>query len=183
MISTRRLFLSALVAWMILVSGTPAQAHKGAGEGPPDAATWVRQALAFLELKPPDFVEAAERLDGARKARDTQGINLALVREAMEALKAKDAARAAAALTRALLPPSSPPPQVTRGVPPPGLPPHHADEDVSAHHLPGAPLKALEPRFTGSPGEYALLGLGGVLMALGLVALRRGERHGAGGLR
>jgi hypothetical protein len=173
----------ALIAWMILVSGTPAGAHKGAGEGPPDAVTWVRQALAFLDLKPPDIREAAERLDGALKAKDTEGVDLALVRETVEALKAKKPGEASAALTRALLPPPPPRPQASRGTRPPGPPPQDADEEVSAHYIPGAPLKALEPRFGESPGEYALLAVGATLIALGLLALRWTEGHGAERLR
>lgn len=98
-----------LVASTILVAGTPAQAHKGAGEGPPDAATWVRQALAFLELGQPNIGEAIERLEGALKAKDPTGVDLAAVREAMDALKAKEVAAARAALTRALLPPAPTP--------------------------------------------------------------------------
>jgi hypothetical protein len=53
----------------------------------------------------------------------------------------------------------------------------------AAHHFPGASLKAIEPRFGGSAGEYVLLGFGGVLMATGLFALRRTARHGREGLR
>lgn len=79
---TRRRLPCVLIAWIILLSGTPVGAHKGAGEGPPDAATWVRQALAFLQLKPPNFGEAAERLKGALKAGEPGGVDLALVREA-----------------------------------------------------------------------------------------------------
>lgn len=175
----RRPIPCVLIAWMILASGALAWAHKGAGEGPPDAATWVRQALAFLELKPPDVREAAERLEGALKAKEPRGVDLALVREAVEALKARKPESAAAALARALLPP----PEASPGGPPSGPPPYDPDEEASAHHVPGAPLKALEPRFAGTAGEYALLGLGGVLMALGLLTLRRASSSGAEGLR
>lgn len=63
-------------------------------------------------------------------------------------------------------------------MPSPPPEPHHADEDVSAHHLPGAPLKALEPRFAGSPGELVVLGLGVALITAGLVAARVTGRRG-----
>lgn len=174
MLSTRPVLGLAVLAAVLLIAGAPALAHKGAGAGPQDAATWVRQALALLEVKPPNIPEAAERLEGALKAKDSQGMDLALVRQAMEALKARNAEAATAMLTRALLPPPAASAQ-------PLTPsPHHADEEVSAHHLPGAPLKALEPRFQGTAGEYALLSLGGFLIVLGLLGLRRAGKPGAG---
>lgn len=150
----------ALLVLAVLASDRPVEAHRGAGPGPVQASTWARQALALLAAQPPDLREAAERLEGALRAPEAQGVDLALVREALSAVKAGNAEAAADALGRALAP-SSPPRGEEAGA-------------VTSRRVEA--LAPLEPCFAGTPGEYALLGIGGAFMALGLWAALRIQR-------
>jgi hypothetical protein len=117
---------------------------------PGDAFTLVRQALAALEVSPPDIGAAAERVIKAQFARDTQGVDMPRVREAQQALDDEDATAAAAYLMKALGP---------------------------AERMPGGPDPALlvpaAPPAPARPAAYGLLTVAVLLIAAGAAILRR----------
>ena len=63
-----------MVGIAVLTEAGVAWAHKGEAR-PPDAATAVRQALAFLDAVPPNFGEAAEKAKWAVEAQDQTGVD------------------------------------------------------------------------------------------------------------
>lgn len=69
---------------------------------PQDALTLVRQALAALEVSPPDVGIASERVIKALFASDTRGIDMPRVRDAQQALEDEDPTAAAEYLKEAL---------------------------------------------------------------------------------
>lgn len=160
-----------IVGIVVLTGASPVGAHEGEEKRPPDAATAVRQALAFLEATPPNLSEAGERLEWAGEAKEQAGVNGEAVKQAADALRAKDAARARALLREALAAPA-------------GTPAAQGQRDIAgsasdrraetaAHHQPGAPLDALTVGFGGSSGDYVSLALAVVLAVAGSLILRR----------
>src|SRR5579864_6269570 len=89
---------------MLGLSPLPATTAAQPPATPRDALTLVRQALAALEVTPPDVAVATERVIKALFAQDTRGVDMPRVRDAAQALGAEDAAAAAAYLLKALRP-------------------------------------------------------------------------------
>lgn len=71
---------------------------------PREALTLTRQALAALEVSPPDLGVATERTIKALLAPDTRGVDMPRLRDAVQALGEEDATAAAAYLMEALRP-------------------------------------------------------------------------------
>lgn len=165
-----RIIARLIVGIALLVETGPVWAHKGEAR-PPDAATAVRQALAFLDAVPPNFAEAAERAKWAMEAKDEAGVDRRALERSVEALRAKDGARARDLLRQALAPPvGTPAAQAPRDIA--GRPVDHRAE-AEAHYRQGAPLDALTGRFEGRTEDYATLALAVVLAVVGGVILRR----------
>lgn len=145
-------------------------AHKGEAR-PADAATAVRQALAFLDAEPPNFAEAIEKVKWAVEAKDQAGVDRTALEQGIEALRTKDARRARGLLRQALaLAAGKPVGQAPRDIA--GRAVDHRAE-AEAHHRQGAPLEALTLRFEGSGREYLILALAAKLAIAGGVILRR----------
>ncbi len=163
--------IAMLIVGIALLAETgPVWAHKGEAR-PADAGTAVRQALAFLDAEPPNFGEAAEKARWALEAKDQAGINRRALEQGVEALRAKDVARARELLRQALASPAGTP----AGQPPrdiAGRPVDHRVE-AEAHHRQGAPLDALNARFEGRTEDYVTLAVAVVLAVAGGVILRR----------
>jgi hypothetical protein len=80
------LTLAALLAG--LIAPTTASAH---GEGDSDESlVLVRQAIAYLVNKPGDTMDVEDKINDALEAPHTEGVNLILVKQAMDALDAGD---------------------------------------------------------------------------------------------
>lgn len=144
--------IAAVLSTTVLILGVaafgPAVASARAAATPRDARTLVRQALAALEVTPPDVSVATERVIKALFAQDTRGVEMPRVREAAQALGAEDATAAAAYLTAALRP-----------------------GQASSEGFDTALWKPVQPRFAGTPAAYALLAAAALLIvAGGLVA-------------
>lgn len=153
----------------LLTGAHPVWAHKGEAR-PADAATAVRQALAFLDAVPPNFGEAAEKAKWALEAKDQAGVNRGTLEQATEALRAKDGPRARELLRQALgQPVGTPAAQAPRDIA--GRPVDHRAE-AEAHYRQGAPLDALTVRFEGSTWEFAVLAGAIVLVFAGSLILR-----------
>jgi hypothetical protein len=132
----------------ILLLGLSALAAQ-APATPRDALTLVRQALAALEVSPPDAAVATERVLKALFAQDTRGVDMPLVRDAAQALGAEDATAAAAYLIRALRPAETAPAGADRTV-----------------------LVPVRPRFTATPAAYGLLAVAALLIGAGTLIVR-----------
>jgi len=159
-----------IVGIAILGQAGSAWAHKGEAR-PPDAATAVRQALAFLDAVPPNFGEAAEKAKWALEAKDQAGVDRGATERGIEALRAKDKSRARDLLRQALAPPvGTPMAQAPKDIA--GRPVDHRGE-AEAHHRQGAPLDALTLRFEGSGREYAILAVAVAVVIAGSLVLRR----------
>jgi hypothetical protein len=117
--------------------------------GPQDAFAMVRQALAALEVSPPNIEVAVERVIAAQFARDTRGVNIPRVREAQQALEDEDPAAAAAYLMEALRPSEAGPAGLDRTL-----------------------LVPVVPRFVATPSAYGWLAAAALLMAAGGLILR-----------
>jgi hypothetical protein len=122
------------VAAGALILGLSASSFGQPAATPRDAVTLVRQALAALEVRPPDVAVATERVIKALLAQDTRGVNMSRVGDAAQALGAQDATTAAADLMEALRPAEATPAGVDRAL-----------------------LIPVQPRFAGTPAGYALL--------------------------
>jgi hypothetical protein len=115
---------------------------------PQDARTLVRQALAAVEVSPPNVGVAAERVLKALFAKDTRGVDMPRLRDAQQALSQEDTAAAAGYLIEALHP-----------------------EDAAAPPVDRTLLAPVRPRFAATPLAYALLAAAALLIvAGGLVA-------------
>jgi len=117
---------------------------------PRDALTLVRQALAALEVSPPDVAVATERVIKALFAQDTRGVDMPRVRDAAQALGAEDATAAAAYLMQALHPAEAEPSGVDRTL-----------------------LVPVRPRFTATPAVYELLAAAALLIGAGSLIARK----------
>jgi len=117
---------------------------------PKDALTLVRQALAALEVTPPAVSVALRKILYALLSRDTRGVDMARVQEAVQALGTLDTAGAAAKLIDALRPGG----KVPAGV------------DLAL-------LTPVQPRFTGTPTAFGLLIGAAALVAAGVLVSRR----------
>jgi len=116
---------------------------------PRDALTLVRQALAALEVSPPDVAVATERVIKALFAQDTRGVDMPRVRDAAQALGAEDGTAAAAYLMQALHPAEAEPSGVDRTL-----------------------LVPVRPRFTATPAAYGLLAAAALLIGAGSLIAR-----------
>lgn len=132
---------AAMLALPVVVAAPAAQPA-----APQDAFTLVRQALAALEVSPPNFGVAADRLIKALFARDTRGIDMPRVRNAQQALENEDAAAAAAYLMAALRPLEDGPSGLDKAL-----------------------LVPVPRRFAASPAAYELLAVAVLLIAAGVV--------------
>jgi len=160
-----------IVGIAVLTEAGVAWAHKGEAR-PPDAATAVRQALAFLDAVPPNFGEAAEKAKWAVEAKDQTGVDRGALEQGIEAVRAKDLGRARDVLRKALAAPvGTPVAQALRDIA--GRPVDHRAE-AEAHYRQGAPLDALTLRFEGSGRDYAILALAVAVVIAGGLVLRRG---------
>ena len=159
-----------IVGIAVLTEAGVAWAHKGEAR-PPDAATAVRRALAFLDAVPPNFGEAAEKAKWAVEAQDQTGVDRGALEQGIEALRAKDLGRARDGLRKALAAPvGTPVAQASRDIA--GRPVDHRAE-AEAHYRQGAPLDALTLRFERTGQEYFILALAVALALGGGVILRR----------
>jgi hypothetical protein len=135
---------------VVLTLGLTFSASTGQrASAPQDALTLVRQALAALEVSPPDLEVAAERVIKAQFARDTRGVNIPRVREAQQALEDEDAAAAAAYLMEALRPAEGGP----------------AGLDSTL-------LVPIAPQFVATPFAFRWLAAAALLMAAGALIVR-----------
>ncbi|MHB8731151.1 MAG: hypothetical protein ACYDAB_05110 [bacterium] len=116
---------------------------------PRDALTLVRQALAALEVSPPDVAVATERVIKALFARDTRGVDMPRVRDAAQALGAEDATAASAYLMKALRPAETAPGGVDQAL-----------------------LIPVRPRFAVTPAAYGLLAAAVLLLGAGSLIAR-----------
>lgn len=85
-----------LATLVVLLLALPAAAHPDDEERP--AGDLVRQAIALLATSPDDREELREKLDAARQAADTTGVDLPLVEQAAAALFDEDDPHQARAL-------------------------------------------------------------------------------------
>ena len=144
---------AAVLSAAILILGFafgPAAVSARAAATPRDALTLVRQALAALEVTPPDIAVATERVIKALFARDTRGVDMPRVREAAQALGEEDTEAAAAYLMAAL-----------------------RSGQTSSGGFDMSLWRPVQPRVTGTPGAYALLAAAALLIAAGGLVARR----------
>ncbi|HEY6103926.1 MAG TPA: hypothetical protein VI007_11960 [bacterium] len=182
---------------LILLAGAspPVWGHKD--KLPTDALTLVRQATGLLAQNPGMRGEARERLEAALRSKQTQGVHMDQIAQALRALEGNDLSSARRLLTASIMPagmamppsgpsrstgPSSPPsapaPSVpqrpSRQAPAGGMQPAGTPPDVETAMRTAEPLRS---RFGGSRREIILL-LAGVLIAgTGLMTFRRTEAH------
>lgn len=144
--------IAAGVAAALLLLGLPAPASTAAGDAatPHEALTLVRQALAALEVSPPDLSVATERTIKALLAPDTRGVDMPRVRDAAQALGEEDAAAAATYLMQALRPSEAGPSGIDKAL-----------------------LVPVARRFVASSAAYGLLAGAVLLIAAGAVIVRR----------
>lgn len=138
---------AALFVLGLAVPLTPASAQRTAP--PRDALTLVRQALAALEVSPPDLAVATERVLKALFAPDTRGVDMPRLRDAAQALGEEDAAAAAAYLMAALRPAETAGAGVDRTL-----------------------LTPVRPHFVATPSAFGLLAAAALLMAAGGLIVR-----------
>ncbi len=144
---------AGVAAGALLILGSlilPVHAAPEAVVEPNDALTLVRQALAALEVTPPDVLTATAKVIKALFAKDTRGVDMARVQEAAQALGQEDAAAAAARLIDALRPARAGPGGV----------------DVAL-------LTPVQPRFAGTPAAYTLLAGAAFLLVAGWFIIHR----------
>jgi len=134
---------------MLGLSPLPATTAAQPPATPRDALTLVRQALAALEVSPPDVAVATERVLKALFAQDTRGVDMPRVRDAAQALGAEDAMAAAAYLMKALRPAETAPAGVDRAL-----------------------LVPVRPRFAATPAAYGLLAAAALLIGAGILIAR-----------
>lgn len=164
--------LVATLAMVGLLAGG-ALAHGGEGAEPADPVTAVRQAITALSVSPPNEKLAAELLaevleraaePGEQAASVTDGLDVASVQKAQQALRSGRRDEAVISLRQALLPAAR-----TGGV--------RADLEP----LNGQGATMWEPfthKFTGTPLELGFLAFGAALIAIGgLIITRAGERR------
>lgn len=96
----KRVLAALLVVASVLLVAGPAAAH-GEDESK-EAGVLVRQAIAFLVNEPDDVMAAAEKVEDATATDDTDGVDMALVRQAQRALAAGERHRGRALLERSI---------------------------------------------------------------------------------
>lgn len=100
----RRLTLSALSVLLLILAGlvwSPgAWAHQG--EVTAKSGEAVRQAIAYMVNDPKNMSAITDKMKDALDAKDTSGVNLALVKKAQVAFKANDMMGARTLLERAI---------------------------------------------------------------------------------
>jgi len=97
----RLVVLLAAVLLTMLTLAPPAMAH--GGEQSDEASVLVRQAIALIVSSPDDLGEIREKVEAAREAPDTTGVDLALVEQADAALTdGEDLAQVRALLERSI---------------------------------------------------------------------------------
>ena len=163
--------LGALAVGIVLMGGSNGVALAHKDKLPPDALSLVRQAAALLAQDPKMSGEAKERLEAALKSKDPLGVDLAKVRQALDALTARDIPRARRALAEATAPSASGPPSPQ---PSPGMVPGMGTAPAADAI---AKMKMAEPliaRYEGTSAEVTTLLAGLVLVVAGVIMLRRG---------
>ncbi len=135
---------------LLAVPAPPVSAAAAEATTPREALTLVRQALAALEVGPPDLGVATERTIKALLAPDTRGVDMPRLRDAAQALGEEDAAAAAMYLMQALRPSEAGPSAIDRAL-----------------------LVPAARRFVASPAAYALLAGAVLLIAAGAAVVRR----------
>jgi hypothetical protein len=153
MMRTRNRWAAAgAAAAAILISGLWALPATRAAEPPAtprDALTLVRQALAALEVSPPDLGVATERTIKALLAPDTRGVDMPRLRDAAQALGEEDATAAAAYLMQALRP-----------------------AETASGGGDRALLIPVRARFVATPAAYGLLAAAALLIVAGALIAR-----------
>lgn len=101
MAGCRRTVVAAVIAVaVLLLSSAPAFAH---GDGESDkAGDLVRQAIAHIVHDPKNTTAAAEKVNDALNAADKEGVDMALVAQAADALKQGDSHLARTLLERSI---------------------------------------------------------------------------------
>ena len=148
----RTLLAAGGVAAAVLILGLSALRGFGSGEAganPQDALTLVRQALAALEVTPPDLDAATRQVVRALLAPDRRGVDMSRVENAAHALGEENPAAAAADLMDALRPAQAGPSSI----------------DMTL-------LIPVRPRFAATPGAYALLAIAALLVLAGVLVVR-----------
>jgi hypothetical protein len=125
-------------------------AYPEAAAEPSDALTLVRQALAALEVSPPDDLVATGKILKALFARDTRGVDMARVHEAAQAIGMSDSVTAAAQLIDALRP-----------------------ARMGLGGIDMALLVPVQPHFAGTATSYILLVGAAMLLAAGWLIVSR----------
>lgn len=167
------LLSTAAVAASLLAAG-PAFAHGDEGQALAEvpARTLVQQALGLL-TQTEEPAEAMERLEAALDSQDTEGVDLASVRDALRALERGDHEEAIAHLNEALAP-AEEPAQPT-GEPAGG----HEEGPAPAKQAPQPSEEALshteefEPDRGTAEWVGVAVGVFLIAVALGLLATRR----------
>jgi len=139
-------------AAVMLMLGTPALPAPAAAQKaatPREALILVRQALAALEVSPPDIEVATERTIKALFAPDTRGVDMPRVRDAAQALGQEDAGAAVAYLMAALRP-----------------------AETAGMRVDRALLTPVRPRFAATPAAYGLLAAAALLIGVGSLIMR-----------
>jgi hypothetical protein len=140
---------AAAILWLGL-SALPAASATQPPAPPRDALTLVRQALAALEVSPPDVAVATEQVLKALFAQDTRGVDMPRVRDAAQALGEEDAAAAADYLMQALRPAEAAPAGVDRTL-----------------------LVPVRPPFTATSAAFGLLATAALLIGAGSLIARQ----------
>lgn len=181
-----RLVMILVVSAVVVGSSGIALAHKE--KLPPDALSLVKQAAALLAQDPKMAGEARERLEAALESKDARGVDLKKVKQALDALGARDIPSARRALVDALVAPAAaaPGPSVSPGAAPQTGPPMAAQpaspgtapqpQSTPANSI--AAMKMAEPlvtRFAGTGGEVTTLVVGLAFVVLGVATLLRGR--------
>ncbi len=155
--------LGALAVGIVLVGESSGVALAHRDKLPPDALSLVTQAAALLAQDPKMSGEAKERLEAALKSKDLRGVDPVKVKQAFDALTARDIRGARRALAEATAMPEAGSPV---------LPPRPQVSDAMAQMKMAEPLAA---QYGGTRGEVAAALAGLALVVVGFVTLiRRG---------
>ena len=157
----------AVATLAVVVFAAPALAHEGEKSTP--ARTLAQIAVAIIRTQPDQIDAAADKINDAIEAEDHTGLDVALVEQAQQALRAGDMAKTELLLEQALgacpgQPVTNPNPKGIRG----GLPAR-----ITACPAPQAHELGLGRRPTRGAARVSLLAVGAVLVAGGLVLSRR----------
>lgn len=181
-----RRILGTLIIMVLIALVAPAVwAHKG--KLPEDARTLIRQASALLAQNPGMSGEVRERVQAALRSKQTQGVHMDQVADALRALEGKDVGAARRLLTAAITPAGMPmPPEGPRrttspaaGAAPAPVPVTKAAPPASQPSSVDVAMTVAEPLragFGGSAAERVLLAFSLALIGLGLTAQWRARK-------